>query len=606
MDKVEPLLGAVFLSDGRTQFCVWVPLADRVELRILGPSERLIAMLPSGGGYFSTTLDDAPPGTRYHYRLNGTLDRPDPASRYQPEGVHGPSEVVDSRFDWTDAQWRGISLSDFAIYELHVGTFTSTGTFSGVVDRLDDLKQLGITAIELMPVAQFSGSRNWGYDGVFLFAPQNSYGGPRELKTLIDACHERGLAVVLDVVHNHVGPEGNYLAEFGPYFTDRHRTPWGQGLDFDGTNAAAVRRFFIDSALHWITEFHVDALRLDAVDAIVDTSAAHFLADLATAIEQRGLELGRKVHTFAESHRNDPILNEPREAGGYGLSAQWLDDFERSMHVLLTGERDGHYAQYGSLDDLASAFRDGFVRRRPGVAVRNVEPQQLIAFTQTHDVVGNRLKGDRLSELVGFDALKLAAATVILGPWMPLLFMGEEYAEPAPFLYFISHQNPRLIAGVRRGRRREFKAFGWSSEPSDPQAVSTFENSRLNWPIRNTGRHGVLLRFYQELLRLRRETAALRTTPRDQTLTLAFEEFLTIAFFRRQPDGDLCLLLNLGRGAVNLPTLAPELRDVADWRVLLDLADPRWADPALKEPQQATAAPAVLTPHSCRLLAATG
>ncbi|HKO56908.1 MAG TPA: alpha-amylase family glycosyl hydrolase, partial [Thermoanaerobaculia bacterium] len=353
-----PLLGARLLDAKRTEFRVWAPHRERVELHIVAPREQRVAMTKRDG--YHEAVVESGEGTRYFFTLDGT-DRPDPASRYQPEGVHGPSEVVGSDFEWHDAEWRGLPLQDYVVYELHVGTFTDEGTFEAVIPRLDELKELGITAVELLPVGQFPGERNWGYDGVYVGAAQASYGGVRGLERLADACHQRGLALVLDVVYNHLGPEGNYLSEYGPYFTDRYKTPWGLALNFDGPQSDHVRWFFIHNALQWIDEFHIDALRVDAVHAIVDHSAEPFLQDLTSAVRARAEELGRRVYTIAESDLNDPRVITPKEQLGLGFDSQWADDFHHSLHTLLTGERDGYYEGFGRVSDLARVLERGYL-----------------------------------------------------------------------------------------------------------------------------------------------------------------------------------------------------------------------------------------------------
>ncbi|MCR4426916.1 MAG: malto-oligosyltrehalose trehalohydrolase, partial [Firmicutes bacterium] len=360
--NVELNLGATYLGEGVCGFEVWAPRSRSVQLRLVAPHERLITITREERGYYRARVRGVEPGTLYYYRLDGELDRPDPASRYQPEGVHGPSMVVDpSAFVWSDGEWRGVAQEDLIIYELHIGTFTSEGTFESAVPKLDALVELGVTAVELMPVAQFPGGRNWGYDGVYPYAVQNSYGGPDGLKRLVDACHRLGLSVYLDVVYNHLGPEGNYLGDFGPYFTDRYRGAWGPALNFDGPESDEVRRFFIQNALYWITEFHMDGLRLDAIHGIIDTSARRFLAELASRVHRTADKIGRTVHLIAESDLNDARVIRPREMGGDGLDAQWNDDFHHSLHSLLTGERDGYYQDFDSLDQLAKAFRSGYV-----------------------------------------------------------------------------------------------------------------------------------------------------------------------------------------------------------------------------------------------------
>jgi maltooligosyltrehalose trehalohydrolase len=363
-----------------------------------------------------------------------------------------------------------------------VGTFTPEGTFEAIIPHLDELRELGITAVELMPVAQFPGTRNWGYDGVYPFAVQNSYGGPEGLKRLVNACHGRGIAVVLDVVYNHLGPEGNYLWDFGPYFTDRYKTPWGSAINFDGPHSDPVRRLFIENALYWVTEFRMDGLRIDAVHGILDFSAYPFLEELASAVHEKAERLNRRVYVIAESDLNDTRVIRSRELGGYGLDAQWNDDFHHALHTLLTEDQTGYYQDFGRLGDLVKAFREGFVcsgqyssyrRRRHGNSSRDIPAGCFVVFAQNHDQVGNRMRGERLSQLVCRERMKLAAGVVFLSPFIPLLFMGEEYGETAPFPYFISHSDADLVEAVRRGRREEFAAFGWSQEPPDPQIPMT-------------------------------------------------------------------------------------------------------------------------------------
>jgi maltooligosyltrehalose trehalohydrolase len=515
---VGRVLGAKLVGAARTELRVWAPLIEHVELHIVAPHERRIA-LTNAGGYHEAVVDDAPEGTRYFFTVNGN-DRPDPASRLQPEGVHGPSEVVGEQFEWHDAGWRGIALEDHVVYELHVGTFTPDGTFDGVIERLDALKELGITAVELLPVAQFPGTRNWGYDGVYPGAAQASYGGPRGLKRLVDACHARGLALLLDVVYNHLGPEGNYLSQFGPYFTDRYKTPWGLALNFDGPHSDDVRWFFIHNALQWVDEFHVDGLRVDAVHAIVDHSAEPFLQDLTAAVRARAQQLGRRIWTIAESDLNDPRVITPKEQYGLGFDAQWNDDFHHSLHTLLTGESDGYYQGFGRASDLGLVLRKGYRwtgqhnayrGRKYGLEPKTSNGAQFVVCAQNHDQVGNRMMGDRLSQLVPYDKLKLAAAAVVLAPFLPMLFMGEEYGEKAPFQYFTSHSDEALIEAVRKGRREEFDDFAWEGEPPDPHDEETFLRSKLNWSLLERGEHAALHRLYKTLFALRRAHASLRS-----------------------------------------------------------------------------------------------
>lgn len=535
-------------------------------------------------GYFSAMVDRTGPGTRYLYQIEGANERPDPASRYQPKGVHGPSEVVSDQFDWTDAHWTGIPLNRYVIYELHVGAFTEAGTFEAVIGRLPELKELGVTAIELMPVAQFPGSRNWGYDGVCPFAVQNSYGGPIGLKRLVDASHRVGMAVVLDVVYNHLGPEGNNLDEFGPYFTEMYRTPWGRAFNFDGPDSDEVRRFFIESALRFVDEFHIDALRLDAVDAIVDLSARPFVQELADAVHTRASDLGRLVHVIGESDQNDPRLLWPRSACGHGLDAQWSDDLHHALHALMTGERSGYYEDFGRVADLAKAFRTGFVytgeysqyrRRRHGSSPHGLSGVRFVVGAQNHDQVGNRLLGERLSSLVSFEALKLAAGVVLLSPFVPLLFMGEEYGETAPFQYFVSHSDAELVEAVREGRRREFSAFKWVGELPDPQDEATATRSRINWDLQHREPHRTLRRLYRDLLGLRAGLAALADVDLSHIETTADDSRCTLVVRRRTAAHEALALFNFSDRPASL--LLPD--GTSRWRLSIHSAERQWRGP---------------------------
>ncbi len=574
-------LGAVWPPGGACNFLLWAPKVEKVDVHIVHPSELRVAMQPSQGGYFSAAVEEIAAGALYRYCLDGRTERPDPASRFQPQGVHGPSEVVDTDFAWTDKGWFGIPLEQYILYEIHVGTFTPQGTFDAIIPRINELRDLGITAIELMPVAQFPGNRNWGYDGVYPFAVQNSYGGPAALKRLVNACHQLGMAVVLDVVYNHLGPEGNYLADFGPYFADLYRTPWGQAVNFDGPQSDNVRRYFVANALQWITEFHVDALRLDAVHAIVDVSARPFLAELSNMIHAKADQLNRKVFLIAESNRNDVRVLSSGEAGGLGLDAIWNDDFHHSLHALLTGEQNGYYQDFSGIGNLARAFRKGFVyegqystyrQRRHGSSSQQISAHRFVVFSQNHDQVGNRSLGDRLAQLVSFEQLKLAAATVLFSPYVPLLFMGEEYGEPAPFSYFVSHVDPALVESVRTGRRAYLARFQWSGEMADPQDERTFLRSILNWQLRAEGHHHLLANFHQELLRLRRDLPALARLDKDALEIVGFEDAKVIFVRRWSASSHILAVLHFDDEPSQLGLPIP----AGCWQRKLDSADPRW------------------------------
>ena len=518
-----PLGGATPLA-GATRFVVWAPNARQLSVRVhTGAAAGEHHLVRDDRGVFSATIPGVHAGDDYAYRIDGGVERPDPVSRWQPHGVHGASRVVDPHaFAWTDDAWKGIEMADFVIYELHVGTFTPEGTFDAIIPRLPSLRELGITAIELMPVAQFPGERNWGYDGVQLYAPQQSYGGPDALKRLVNAAHAEGLAVVQDVVYNHVGPEGNYLAEYGPYFTNVYRTPWGPAVNYDGAHSDEVRRFIIENACYWVREFHMDALRLDAVHGIYDFRAVHLTEALTERVHALADALDRHVEVIAESDLNDPRLLRPVELGGYAMDAQWSDDFHHAVHVALTGERVGYYEGYAKHGDIAAltdalehrfVFRGQFAphrRRQHGAPADDVSAEHFVVFIQNHDQVGNRAAGERLGALVSPEALKLAAALLLLSPYVPMLFMGEEYNEPSPFQYFVSHSDRDLVAAVRKGRHEEFESFGWAGEIPDPQAEATFARSRIHYELGREGEHAKLREMYRELLEIRREEPALR------------------------------------------------------------------------------------------------
>jgi maltooligosyltrehalose trehalohydrolase len=573
-------LGATYLGGGLGEFLVWAPLINQVEVHILSPEERMVPLEKVSRGYHYGVVQGVKPGTRYFYRLDGNNERPDPASKFQPEGVHGPSQVIDPHFVWEELHWSGIPFSHYVLYELHVGTFTAQGTFDAIVPHLDELKDLGITAIEIMPVAQFPGERNWGYDGVYPCAVQNSYGGPEGLKRLIDACHQRGLAVILDVVYNHLGPEGNYLHDFGPYFSDRYRTPWGSAINFDGPDSDEVRRFFIENALSWITEFRLDALRLDAVHGIFDFSARHFLQELASAVHEQAERLNRRIYVIAESDLNDVRLVRSPELGGYGIDAQWNDDFHHALHTLLTGERNGYYEDFGRIQDLAKAFAEGFVysgaysparRRRHGNTSKDIAARRFVVFAQNHDQVGNR---DRLSALVSFEGLKLAAAVVLLSPFIPLLFMGEEYGETAPFPYFVSHSDPDLIEAVRHRRQEEFAHLQKAEEPPDPQEEATRQSARLDHSLRHQGKHRLLYELYKELIKLRNETRADAGLSKDRMEVVCLERESTLVVRRWGREEQVAAIFHFGDTAsVNIPL--PSGR----WLKRLASGEKRWNGP---------------------------
>ncbi|MHB1556627.1 MAG: malto-oligosyltrehalose trehalohydrolase [Isosphaeraceae bacterium] len=514
--------GAVGSPAGPVLFRVWAPAARRVHLVLYeGGARRELEMQPESGGYHRHEVPDVPEGRRYAFRLDDGPERPDPCSLLQPDGPHRPSAVVrPGRFVWTDGDWRGVRREDLVFYELHVGTFSPEGTFDGAIPRLRDLRELGVTAVELMPVSQFPGARNWGYDGVLPYAAQNTYGGPAGLHRLVDACHAQGLAVFLDVVYNHLGPEGSYVREFGPYFTERYRTPWGSAVNYDDRGCDAVRDYVLDNARMWLEEFHVDGLRLDAVHAIYDLGARHILRAIEEVAEGVAARRGYPATIVAESDLNDPRLLARREHGGHALGAQWADDFHHAAHAFLTGEREGYYADFGEAGQLAHVFDCPFLYawdyspfrgRKHGAPPAGLAGDHFVVCLQNHDQVGNRARGDRLAALLGDPAKRrLAAGLLLLSPYLPLLFMGEEYGEENPFPFFCSFEDPALVEAVRDGRRREFEAFTWLGEVPDPQAESTYASAKLSWSWPEGTPRAGLRRLYRDLLRARREWPALR------------------------------------------------------------------------------------------------
>lgn len=576
-------MGASVSGATGTFFRVWAPRARSLTVQLVsGKNSERVPLQQEQNGYFSGVASGVTAGDRYLYLIDNGQGRPDPVSRYQPEGVHGASQIVDPRlFTWHDRHWHGIRQEEYIIYELHVGTFSREGTFDGVIPFLDYLVNLGITAVEIMPVAQCPGRRNWGYDGVYLFAPQNSYGGPDGLKRLVDACHVHGLAVILDVVYNHFGPEGNYSGELGHYLTDKYRTPWGDALNFDGPCSDPVNEFFIANALYWIHEYHIDALRLDAVDWIFDLTAQHFLQRLAGEVHRHGQLLGKQIYLFAEHDANDARLVNSPEQGGYGIDAQWNDGFHHSLRTLLTGEATGYYQDFGRFSQLVKAFDQGFVHtgeyspfrgRRHGGPAPDAPTSRFVVFSQNHDQVGNRKCGDRLASAVSHDKLLLAAGTVLLSPYIPLLFMGEEYGETAPFHYFVDHSDQELIEAVRRGKAEEHASGTCVGEPPDPAAEVTFVESRIDLNLKRTGQQACTQKFYRRLLTLRKKTPALQVFDRKDIEVKGIEPHKTLAVLRRAEGRGLFCLFCFSGEAEQVTLVLPE----GKWEKLLDSAELQW------------------------------
>ncbi len=574
-------LGAQYVHEGQTHFTVWAPLAEKVALHLIRQAQ-YIPMQKDEHGYFSCEVANIQPDDRYMYQINGEKERPDPASRYQPDGVHGASAVVDGTFAWDDMGWQPPSLRNTVIYEIHVGTFTPEGTFDAIIPHLHRLKTLGITTIELMPIAQFPGGRNWGYDGVQIYAVQNTYGGLAGLKRLVNACHQQGLAVLLDVVYNHLGPEGNYLWDYAPYFTQTYQTPWGASLNFDGAESDHVRRYFIQNALYWLDDCHIDGLRLDATHALFDFSAIPFLTELVANVHDWADRNNRQIQLIAENDRSDRKLLLPHEANGVGIDAQWLDDLHHVLHHTLTGETQGYYADYANFDLMYKVLREGFAysgqyspfhRRKHGTSSVDIPKDRFVVCTQNHDQVGNRMLGERLTALTDFDGLKLATALVLLSPYVPLLFMGEEYGETAPFLYFISHGDAQLLEAVRKGRAEEFAYFKDKGVPPDPSIETTFQKSKLNHDLRNEGQHAILYKLYAYLLNLRHSHPAL-TNPHPHSLFVYGDaNDYTVCMERHDDTETMRIFLNFHHDQSHSISVPAQ----GTWQKVCDSNAPQWS-----------------------------
>lgn len=526
----HPECGA-WVSGDEVEFRLWAPNSEHVQLLVYNDKgEKRVHMANEDGTHRVVVHKDG--NLIYSYVLDGGKVRPDPASLCQPRGVHGPSRVVDvGRFRWNDKGWKGVPLDDLVIYELHIGTYAPDGTFDSLTLALPRLVELGVTTLELMPVAQFPGGRNWGYDAVYPYAVQNSYGGPEAFARLVDRCHTLGMAVLLDVVYNHFGPEGNYFKDFGPYFSSSYKTPWGEALNYDGQGSDQVRRFVVDNALHWIRNFHLDGLRLDAIHGIIDNSPRHILQQLGDEVKAAESEMGRPIHIVAESDLNDPRVVRRREECGYGLDAQWADDVHHSFHACLTGERSGYYQDFGSLEDVAKAFVNPFVYdgrysryrgKTHGSSPKGIPSRRFVVFSQNHDQVGNRADGTRLRTIAGAAVGRVAAAMVLLSPYLPLLFMGEEYGETAPFLFFTDYQDKTIAEMTKEGRRRELEAQG--KDFVDPQSAETFERCKLGRGLEKWGDDRETTSYYSKLISFRRSHSAIRAERSNSEVRIFAEE----------------------------------------------------------------------------------
>jgi maltooligosyltrehalose trehalohydrolase len=548
------------------EFRIWGPLAKRIQLKY---GEQTCPMEgPDEHGWWNVKVEKTEPGLEYAFLIDDDpTPYPDPRSLWQPKGVHGASRLYDQgSFRWTDEHWEGPPLAGAVIYELHIGTFSEAGTFDGAIAHLDHLAELGITHVEVMPVAEWAGDRGWGYDGVALYAVTQSYGGPEGFKRFVDACHARSLAVILDVVYNHFGPVGNYTNKFGPYLTDRHQTPWGVAVNFNEGGSDQVRRFFCDNAAMWLRDFHVDGLRLDAVHEFIDRSAVNFMEQLSAEVEQMEATLGRRLVVIAESDLNDPKLVRPREAGGYGMDAQWSDDFHHALFTLLHPGNPGmgYYGDFGTMEHLVKALEHVFVydgvysryrKHSHGRPVENLSAHHFICFIQDHDQVGNRARGERIEHLVGMDAAKVAMGLVLTSPFLPMLFMGEEFAASSPFLYFADHDDEEMARLVSEGRKREFAAFGFAEkEVPDPEDRHTFEVSKLNWSETHEGKHAEMLEWTRKLIHLRRTNRALN----DGDIHHMKVEYDAEKRWLTMQRGGVRTLMNIGEAAVRMKMLEGE------------------------------------------------
>ena len=581
MKKIGPQI-----SGNTCHFTVWAPLRQSMEILFLHPFNKTIPMIRDEYGYWTVSAEEILQGVLYKYKLDGLLVRPDPASQSQPGGVSGPSEVKDlKKYLWSDNSWTNIPLESMIFYELHTGTFSNEGDFKGIIRRLDYLLDLGINAIELMPVGQFPGQRNWGYDVSFPFAVQNSYGGAEGLMKLVDTCHQRGIAVILDVIYNHLGPKGNYLDDFGPYFTERYKTPWGKAINYDDSYSDGVRNYFIQNALMWLEYFHIDGLRLDAVHAIYDFSARHIMQELSEHVGQLSERTGRKHYLIAESALNDSRYINSINTGGYGLDAQWNDDFHHSLHTLATGEKKGYYIDYSDPEMLVKAFTSGYAydgkyseyrKRCFGNSSKANPGFQFVVFSQNHDQTGNRKYGERLSALVSFEMLKVIAGALFISPFLPLLFMGEEYAEIKPFLYFTDHGDKELNRLVREGRQKEFESFFHENEnpAPDPSDIETYIKSKLSSDPFSGNDSKAMFNYYKTLIGLKKNHPVLKKCDKDNIRTDCNGKVLSIE--RWHNENRIIAYLNFSDQPV-VRFLPPSFINRAD--LLVDSSEKKWSGP---------------------------
>ncbi|MGG7665531.1 malto-oligosyltrehalose trehalohydrolase [Dyadobacter sp. BHUBP1] len=597
--------GVTFDISGVASVVLWAPRAKRVELLIPG-KDKTISLIGKELGYWTAETRDLQSGDLYFFELDGRRQLPDPASLSQPDDVHGASQALDlSSFEWKDDGWQQYPLKDYIIYEIHIGTFTPEGTFAAAIEKLDYLVDLGITAVEIMPVAQFPGNRNWGYDGVYPFCVQHSYGGAEGLQSLVNACHSKGLAVILDVVYNHVGPEGNHLEAFGPYFTEKYHTPWGNAINFDDAWCDGVRRFFIENALMWFRDFHIDALRMDAVHAIKDFNPIHILQEMRQNVDLLMQQTGRRHYLIVELDLNDPRFINPINKAGYGMDAQWIDEFHHALRVASGQERTGYYSDFDGVRSLAKSYQDAYVydgafsehrKKFFGMKTENAG-EQFVVFSQNHDHVGNRMLGERTSELVSFEMQKLLAGAVLVSPYLPMLFMGEEYGEKSPFLYFVSHTDPELAEEVRKGRQKEFEAFHMEGEAPDPESEETFYRSKLQWESIEREPHRTMLNYYKELISIRKSQPPLRIPNRREVSVEHNTESKVIVLRRRHGTHEVVCLMNFSsrEQSVEMPA------DASHWYKLLGSSDLKWGGSQEMPGQVSSGSALVLSPESITL-----
>jgi maltooligosyltrehalose trehalohydrolase len=602
-------LGITFDSNnGLAQVKVWAPNTSSLKIEIPGKN-LVIPLKPEERGRWMLHSEKIAPGDRYRFILDDEKKYPDPVSLSQLDGVHGLSEAVDlSLYKWRDSSWNNHALAEYIIYEAHTGAFTPDGTLTAIIDKIPHLKSLGITAVEIMPVAQFPGSRNWGYDGVFPFAVQNSYGGYKALQQLVDACHQQNIAVILDVVYNHLGPEGNILGIYGPYFTDNYKTPWGHAINFDDSGCDGVRHFYIENALMWLRDFHIDALRLDAVHAIKDLGAKHFLTELADRVSELEKNRGRPYYLIAECDLNDPKYIQGKSECGYGMHAQWIDEFHHALRVTAGEKATGYYSDFTGIKDLAKSYNGAYVydglfskyrNKTFGASASHLSAEKFIVFSQNHDQIGNRMKGERTSHLLNFEMQKLLAGAVLVSPYIPLLFMGEEWGGFSPFLYFVSHTDKDLIDAVRKGRKEEFKDFQLEGETPDPQSEETFLASKVSWAEAGREPHLTMLEYYKALIDFRKKYRDLltRQTGRFEVSCNDSEKVITLSYKKR--EALLLCILNFSSSIQRLTGYTGEDTLYS----LFNSSDPRWRGKHPLTVEQADSKPIVLPPQSITIFA---